>query len=250
MAFTLGKNAAVIFDEFDLSSYFSEFTFNGTVETPETTTFGKSAKAYITGLIDGKVTLNGLFDGAADAVDDELAESLGQAADSILSVAPEGIADGKRVYICGAKTVNYEVSAPVSDVVKVSAEFQGNVGVFPGWSLKNFGAVTPANGTATARGTAHNNGAATTKGLVAVLHVKTNSRTDSTTIKLQDSADNATFADISGAAFASIATTVKAKERIETANDATIRQYVRVVDLAGAGTGTIDYFVAYARKNG
>lgn len=49
----------------------------------------------------------------------------------------------------------------------------------------------------------------------------------SVTVKLQDSADNATFADISGAAF--IAATARGAQRLALSNAATIRRYVRAV---------------------
>jgi hypothetical protein len=53
----------------------------------------------------------------------------------------------------------------------------------------------------------------------------------SVTVKLQDSADNSTFADLSGAAF--IAATARGAQRLAISNAATVRRYVRV-----ATTGT------------
>jgi hypothetical protein len=50
----------------------------------------------------------------------------------------------------------------------------------------------------------------------------------SVVIKIQDSADNVTFADVTGLAFSSV-TASPNFQRIATANTATIRQYVRAV---------------------
>lgn len=49
----------------------------------------------------------------------------------------------------------------------------------------------------------------------------------SVTVKLQDSADNATFADLTGGAF--IAATARGAQRLALSNAATVRRYVRVV---------------------
>lgn len=49
----------------------------------------------------------------------------------------------------------------------------------------------------------------------------------SVTVKLQDSADNSTFADLTGAGF--IAATARGAQRLVLANNATVRRYVRAV---------------------
>ena len=59
--FRHGKNVRVFVDEFDFSSYFNDVTASTTVETAETSTFGSSAKEYISGLKDGTVSLSGMF---------------------------------------------------------------------------------------------------------------------------------------------------------------------------------------------
>jgi hypothetical protein len=66
----------------------------------------------------------------------------------------------------------------------------------------------------------------------------------SITVKLQDSADNATFADISGAAFT--AATARGAQRLALANNATIRRYVRV---ATTGTFSNAQFVCCFNRN-
>ena len=65
--FRHGKSVKVYVDEFDFSSYFNDVSAATTVETAETSTFGSSAKEYIPGLMDGTVSLSGLFESTADA---------------------------------------------------------------------------------------------------------------------------------------------------------------------------------------
>lgn len=82
----------------------------------------------------------------------------------------------------------------------------------------------------------------TSHGLSAYLHVFSFTGT-SVTVKLQDSADNSSFADITGAAFAA-ATGITA-ERIQTGATATIRRYVRAVTTGTFNPAT--FAVMFAR---
>lgn len=68
--------------------------------------------------------------------------------------------------------------------------------------------------------------AATSFGAQAYLHVFSVTGT-SVTVKLQDSADNSTFADITGAAF--IAATTSGAQRLALTAGSTVRRYVRAV---------------------
>lgn len=65
-------------------------------------------------------------------------------------------------------------------------------------------------------------------GLSAYLQVFSLAGT-SMTVKLQDSADNAAFADIAGASFAAVASPGPGTQRIEIGLTATVRRYIRAV---------------------
>lgn len=80
--------------------------------------------------------------------------------------------------------------------------------------------------TAATNGTSVDGGAATTFGLSAYLHLFSFTGT-SVTVKIQDSADNSSFTDLTGGAFTTA--TGSTKERIATANNATVRRYLRVI---------------------
>lgn len=95
--------------------------------------------------------------------------------------------------------------------------------------------------TATASGTGFDGGAATTFGGQAYLHLSALTGTN-VVVKLQDSADNSSFSDISGAAFTS--KTAVGFERI--AFTGTVRRYVRV---ATTGTFTNAVFMVNFVRN-
>jgi hypothetical protein len=64
-------------------------------------------------------------------------------------------------------------------------------------------------------------------------------------IKVMDSADNAAFADVTGATFTTV--TGVTEQRLEGAINAVVRQYVRVT-VTTTGSGSISFAVAFARR--
>lgn len=241
MAFIHGKNAKVIHGVYDLSGYLNDGSVSGAVETAETTTYGATggSKTYITGLNDGGVQAQGMFDGAADAIDEVLQASIGSDTLAPVTFAPNGLALGERVKILLAKTTSYEVSSPVSDVVKVGYQAQSDGGVQHGVSLVDLASVT-----STANGTAVDNAASSANGGVGQLHVTANTRSANVVVKIQHSTDNSTWVDL--ITFTTVATTVKTSERSSVTG--TVNRYLRVQYTLSAGTGAITLQSSFARR--
>ena len=126
MAFVHGKSAAFKLDNssgslVDYSAYLEEVSMPRSIETAETTTFGSSAKSYITGLSDATISISGKFDSAADAT---LAGVLGQAATLSFEYGPAGSSAGLIKYSGECIMTSYEIGASVGDVVTASVELQ------------------------------------------------------------------------------------------------------------------------------
>ena len=126
MAFVHGKSAVFKLDNssgslVDYSSYLEDISFPRSVETAETTTFGSTAKSYITGLTDATISLSGKFDATADGT---LAAVVGQAATLSFEYGPAGSTATYIKYSGEAIVTSYEVSATVGDVVTASVELQ------------------------------------------------------------------------------------------------------------------------------
>jgi len=241
MAFIHGKSAIVLQNEFNLSTYFNDISASRSVETAETTSFGSSAKSYITGLVDGTISLSGMFDGAANAIDAEMTDVLGVNAGAVLSASVSGVTTiGTRMISATGKLTSYEVTAPVGDVVSANAEFQADDGIGNAVSLAALGAITT-----TTTGTSVDNGASSSNGGFATLHVTANTMNDATVCKVQHSADNSTWADLQS--FTSVATTVVTAERIKVANGTTVNRYLRAV-ATPAGAGSFTYHINFARQ--
>jgi hypothetical protein len=67
-------------------------------------------------------------------------------------------------------------------------------------------------------------------------------------VKLQDSADNASWADITGAAFTAVTTGPQA-QRIETARGGTVRRYVRAVTVTTGGFSNLQFQVMAVKND-
>lgn len=243
MAFIHGRGAVVLHGAYDMSSYLNEASASASVETAETTTFGVAggAKTYIVGLEDGTVSASGLFDGAADAIDEVLTTSIGSDTLAPVTIAPNGTTLGERVKTLQAKTTSYEVSSPVGDVVSVSYQAQADGGVDHGVSLATLASISSST-----NHTSVDNGASSADGGVGQVHVTVNTRDSATTLKVQHSTDNSTWVDL--VTFSSVSATTTASERVVVANGTTVNRYLRAISTLSAGTGALTYHVSFSRR--
>lgn len=238
--FKHGKGVAVLVDEYDFSSYFNDMTATSSVDTAETSTFGTSAKSYVTGHQDGTVSLSGYFESTASVGTDQyFASKLAGATKQKVIVMPGGHSNGARAVLIESDTTSYEVSSPIADVVGASAEFQASDGVEHGVVLSSGSAIS-----ATGNGTSVDNGVATTNGGVGFLSVPTNTRNGNITVKIQSSADNSTFAD--AITFTVVSSATATSQKVEVTG--TVARYLRVSYTVAGSTGSATPTVAFARR--
>lgn len=110
---------------------------------------------------------------------------------------------------------------------------------------KQLTAGTRTDTTAT-QGASLDNAASSAFGLQAYLQVFGFTGTD-VTIKLQDSADNASWADLTAGAFAQV-TAGRQTQRLATANNATVRRYLRVTTTTSGGFTSAAFAVMVTRN--
>lgn len=241
MAFVHGKGTVVLINATNMSSYLKEASTNNTVETADVTAFGTTgAKSYIVGLKDGAVSLSGMFDGGVAASDEIFQQALG-ASEGVVSVFSDGDAIGKRGLTAGIHETSYNLTSPVGDVVSATAELQATGGIDASVSLHAVGAET-----STGNATSHDGTASSANGGVATLHVTANTRNGSTTIKIQHSADNSTWADL--VTFSTVATTITTQERVAVASGTTVNRYLRATHTLAGSTGSITYQASFGRR--
>jgi hypothetical protein len=100
--------------------------------------------------------------------------------------------------------------------------------------------------TAATTGTGVDTTASASFGAQAYLQVTAFTGTD-VTVKIQDSADNASFADVAGLAFTAV-TAAPYTQRLATANTATIRRYVRATTVTTGGFTSATFAVQITKN--
>ena len=134
----------------------------------EVTTLADSSKAFVPGINEWSLNVDGVFDSATGAgtVFDQMTSPLASSTTVPASVAVAGFAVGNPVWLVPAKTITYEVKAQVEGVVQYSLALGAASAPDIGYSLADLAAVS-----ATANGTTVDTGAATTVGWLAHLHI-------------------------------------------------------------------------------
>lgn len=238
MAFTHGRNTNVWWNSADITGYLDATDLSIDVDTGDTTTYGKGWKTYLSGLVDATVGFGGKYDATAgSAIEGQLGTDSG-----VLTYAPGGGSTvGDRARLVSATGTTYAESSPVGDIVTFSWDVHSQTIVGLGWVQHGF-----TEDTNTTTGTSYDGGAATTTGWTAHLHV---SLVDggSWVVKLEDSADNSSWADVTSGAFT--AATTATSQRLTSASGATLRRYTRYTATrtgGSAGQG-ITFGLAIAR---
>lgn len=149
MAFVHGKNSVFMLRDAintwrDMTPYVSEVTLPGKAGIAETTVFGRGAKTYIGGLLEGQLTMKGFFDPTATFGPDAVLSGLlgTQPSVGLTAVAqvtttsnygqfllfPAGIGTAASsalpVLLGDIVLTDYSISDPVSNVVSYTATFQ------------------------------------------------------------------------------------------------------------------------------
>ncbi|PRY35336.1 hypothetical protein [Umezawaea tangerina] len=207
----------------------------------DVTPINKLAMKRIGGLRDGRMEFVSFFNPASGQSHQRF--SALPTTDVILTYCRSTIL-GAPAAALNAKQTNYDPTRGADGSFTMSIKALAN-----GYGLEWGNQLTA--GTKTDTGAANGTGvdltASTSFGLQAYLHVFAFTGTD-VTVKLQDSADNASWADIAGAAFTAITTGPQA-QRIQTARNATIRRYVRAITVTTGGFTNLQFQVMAVKND-
>ena len=232
MAFLHGAKAKIYVNGYNMSPYLRNIQAPFTVDTAETSTFGNTFKTYVPGLTDGSLSLDGIYDGAAAAVDFVFDAALTGVGTDRFTVLIQGDSYGSSGFGFESTTTNYQITAGIGDVAQVSLQAQNNMGKERGVTIHPLQQETVdyAGNTQDVDLTT----ASTTTGWSAYLHI-TQAAATMTAVTIQDSADSTTFANLTGGAFTTL--TANSSQRLVSAAGATVRRYVQVTyDLTTSAT--------------
>lgn len=243
MSLVFGSGAKVYLNGFDLSAFFKSAKPSLTAEAKEVTVFGALAKTYLPALKESTWTFEGYYDGSVEAVDQVLQAALAQAAaagaQSVVTLSPQG--DGAGHVALGAQgvAVTYDIDEPADGVAAISADIQSAVG----WdALKVLLALTPE--TTTGQGMILDDGAATSNGGAAYLHVTALSGITGLSVAIQHSSDTVTWPTL--ATFAAM-TAANVAQRLVVTAGTTVDRYLRA-SWTFMGTGYATFWVGFGRR--
>lgn len=245
-SFIHGKDTAVYVDEFDLTTYMTASTTTTQNEVAETTAYASSAKSYILGLRSGTISANGLWSGDTDGSDEELQAIIGSAA--LVTIREGSAAIGGRAVLARVNETNYTITNPVADISAISCEFECTPGSVSNLTFALAQGVQLTAGASIAHGSlgalsSVDNSASSANGAAATLHVPTNTVNGNTTIKVQHSANDSSWADL--ISFTAVGSSAKTSEI--KAVSGTVNRYLRVTASTAGSSGSITFMVAAAR---
>jgi hypothetical protein len=122
MAFQHGSKTFIEIDSNDLSAFCNSVGSKRSADSHDTTTFGKTAHTYTGGLLDGTVSIEGIYDNGVTGPKAVLEPLLGQTV--TVTYRPEGTGTGLPEQSGSAVLTSYEETAPVADMVTWKAELQ------------------------------------------------------------------------------------------------------------------------------
>jgi len=239
MAFLHGRLTSVWFNEHSLTPYLNSAGLSATGDTADTTVFGNTWKTAVAGQGSATASFGGFHDVDLTELDQG---ALGQDS-GVLTYCPGGgavIGDVARLALVIETSLS--TSSPVGGAVAITwdALSQSSVG---------FGAVLHPLGedTNTTTGATKDDAAASATGWMAHLHV-TLVDGGAWVVKLQDSADGSSWADVTGGAFASLSA-VGSERIVSAAATTALRRYIRYAATRTGGTAGdgITFALAVAR---
>ncbi|ACU71751.1 hypothetical protein Caci_2842 [Catenulispora acidiphila DSM 44928] len=230
---------------YDLSGDIGSLSkISGSVAVLDVTGINKFAFERIGGLRDGAMDFMAFFNTATGQAHPVLS-ALPRGDVGVMMLISTTLGDPAACLV--AKQLNYDGTRATSGAFTFNVGTQAN-----GFGIEWGKTLTAGKRTDTAatNGTSVDGGATNAPsafGLQAYLQVMAFTGTD-VTVKIQDSADNATFADLSGAAFTQITSTTPQTQRIAISNSANVRRYLRASTVTTGGFTSLAFAVAYVRN--
>jgi hypothetical protein len=204
----------------------------------DVTGIDKSAYERIGGVRDGRIEWTSHFNDGPNGNDGTHARLSSLPTTDRHLMYFRGTTLGNPVAAMVAKQLNYDWTRADDGKISIKVRAEAN-----GYGLEWGQSLTAGKRTDTAatNGTSIDTGASADFGAQAYLQVFAFTGTD-VTIKIQDSADNSTFADVTGLSFTQV-TSGPTVERLATSNTATIRRYIRAITVTTGGVTSVQFAV-------
>lgn len=244
MSKTSGLGDNFYYGGYDLSGDINSLSsISGSMAPIDVTGINKFAFERIGGMRDGKVEFTSYFN--VDSVTFLGAHNVFSAlptSDEVMTYA-RGTTLGNDAACMVAKQLNYDGTRGTDGSVTFAVGTQAN-GYGLEWGVQLTAGLR--TDTVATTGTGVDTAASASFGGQAYLQVTAFTGTD-VTVKIQDSADNVTFADVTSFAFAQT-TAAHTTQRIALGNTATIRRYVRATTVTSGGFSSATFSVVMVKN--
>jgi hypothetical protein len=243
VAKTSGLGDALHIQGFDASGDIQQLQqIGGGPALLDVTGINKSAYERIGGLRDGRFEMTTFFNHVAITGGTHEKLSALPTTDVILTYCRGTVLGNPAASLVG-KQVNYDPTRGNDGMLTFGVTAQSN-GFGIEWGQQLTAGIR--TDTAATNGTGVDTTASANFGAQAYLQVFSFTGTDAT-VKIQDSADNVTFADVAGLAFTQT-TTAPAAQRISISNTATVRRYVRAVTVTTGSFTSLAFSVNFVKN--
>lgn len=233
-----GLGMRLFISGFDISGDINSFSqINGGPNALDYTDITQDAMSRLGGLRSGGCQFQAYFNDAPTRAHAVLSPMPTADVDAMGLV---GTALGSSAFACRSKQINYDMTREAEGGLYFQVDLQSNAYGLEWGEMLTAGRRVESTAT---NGTAVDGTAATADGLQAYLQCFALT-SGAPTVKLQDSADNVSFADITGATFGVVAATTAM--RISTAAGSAVRRYVRAI-TTGTFVGA-DFAVMFTRN--
>lgn len=236
MPFIHSKQGRVLVNNSHVSGTIDAWTVAHQRAMNPVTSILDDGEKMIPGLLTGSMNLAGAFNTDASTLQDEMIGSRTDDNGAVATVMPAGTSLGSPAFIARTKAGTVEISSAVGERVSFSFEGAADEGIEAGVVLHDLVAVT-----SDADGSSVDNGASSPNGGIGTLHSTAFSGLTNNVVKIQDSADNSTWADL--ITFATVTGTTSEKLAVT----GTVDRYTRATwNVTGTGSNT--FAVAFARR--
>jgi len=238
MAFVPSYSSRLYVGPLGWSIYAKGFSAQDETAMLDTTALVDTSKQFIPGQANATATLDSMLDGSGAAGSQFITINTWKSTPQVVTLLPQGGSRGAVAELLIGNQSQATITSTPNDVVMVSHSLQVDGGLSYGVVIDPETAITVDT-----NGTAVDNGAATSNGGVAHLHVTAFSGLTSNSVVLEHSTDNISFATLG--TFTLYTTTTS--ERLVIAAGTTVNRYVRVRDDV-TGTGSTTRIVSFARR--
>lgn len=238
MAKTSGLGDDALIAGYHIGGDIQQLSVRGGPALLEVTDITQSAKSRLGGLRDGGMEFTSYHDPAAGQSHAAFS-SLPRT--DVIATYLRGQAIGNPAACCNAKQLNYDPTRAAAGELTFKITGDGD-GYGLEWGIQLTAGVR--TDTTATNGASYDTGASAAFGAQAYLQAVAVTGT-SYTVTIQDSADNSSWANVTGLSFAAVSSVPQA-QRISIANNATVRRYVRAITT---GTFTVATFQVTLVKN-